>query len=910
LLTGHTSIPASGWLATIDETGPDVEGCLVLVSQQSNRQIHARSIDLSLFNCRTMHQSATQDIRFVLLCQKLFPRVTLLLTGFVFLCPGDAAWGQTALETQARGDRATSVSSTDAPQGSPTDQPISLEDVPSRAEITSAELTNLQSRDISRQTLDRVSSQTDRTLQEAESYLVKVRQFLAGRPSVRALQNSASELGEMLKQMRSLEEELDKQLDTLRTALDRIDRISAVWEATDQIANTQTGAEVTTRTRIAAVCSEIDKARLAVVKQRDDSLAVRDKLVNPTIEVDECIKQLQAAIETRLQGVFRADHPPLWSPRVRESLQMEWQNVGPQLSWKRFVENRQLSWRPTEMFGFQLVLFVALALGLLWLRARTRARTEDEDRLRHAQLVFEHPWAIALLITVFLTVPLDPIGSRSMGLLAAAAIAVATLRIVQRYLPPAMTLFAWGLAVLYVIERLRNVLETTPTLERIVFLGEMLGGLGLLIWMLLPSRIASLPEERRRHPFFRLLHAAMWVGAVLVTLAILADLLGWSDLAVLLGDGVLRSGYLGLVAFVLLKAIHSLITFALVLWPFRLLRAISNHRTVVEVWLERILCVLAVGFWLALLLGRLSLLAPVGDIARRVLGASVTFGALSVSVADVLVFALTVWFSLLLARWIQVILQEDVFSRIRASRGVPYAVSNLARYSVIFLGFLVGLSAAGIEVTKLAVVAGGLGVGIGFGLQNVVNNFVSGLILLFERPIDVGDSIELTETSGIMKRIGIRASVIRTFDGAEVIVPNGILISEKVINWTLSDRRRRIELSVGVEYGTPAQKVIDLLVDVAKANPKVIADPEPLACFVNFGDSSLDFKLRAWFEANDFTNIHTIHSEIAVAVQQALDEANIGVPFPQRDLHLISAPANAASALGAELPQTGGVAKP
>ena len=372
----------------------------------------------------------------------------------------------------------------------------------------------------------------------------------------------------------------------------------------------------------------------------------------------------------------------------------------------------------------------------------------------------------------------------------------------------------------------------------------------------------------------------------------------------LLGDGVLRSGYLGLLVFVLLKVAQGLTMFALVLRPLGLVRAISNHRQIVHHWLERGLSILAVGFWAALVCGQLGLLTPATEVVKQVLGASIDVGTLSVSVGDVMVFAFTVWFSFLLARWVQVLLQEDVFSRVRTSRGVPYAVSNLARYSVICLGFLVGLSAAGVEVTKLAVVAGGLGVGIGFGLQNVVNNFVSGLILLFERPIDVGDTIELSDTSGTMKRIGIRASVIRTFDGAEVIVPNGMLISDKVTNWTLSDRRRRVDLDVGVEYGTPAQRVIDLLVAVAKANPKVIPDPEPRAYFEDFGDSSLDFKLRAWIDADSSTTIHSIRSEIAVAVQQALDDAGIGVPFPQRDLRLISVPDNAASDLGTAKPQS------
>ncbi len=857
-----------------------------------------------------MHQTARHNMRFVLLYPKLLPGVMLLLVGCVFTCSGDAVWGQTAQETQGSPTTAASESSSGTRPGSQADQPISLEEVPSRAETTSIELATLQPREISQRALDRVRSQTDRALQNVESDLAKTRQALAGRPNVRTLQRSAYQFSEMLGHIRSLEDELDQQLDTLRTTLERIDGIALVWEATDQFAKTQEGVDSTTESRITAVRKEIDETRLAVVERRNEVLAVRDKLVNPSIKLEESVDRLQTTLDTRLQEIFRANHPPLWSPRVPESLRKEWQTIGPQFFSRQFGENGQFFRRPAEGLGFQLLLFVTLALCLLWLRARTRARTEVEDRRQHAQLVFEHPWSMALLITVFLTVPLDPVGARSVGPVAALAIAAATLRIVQRFLPPAMTLFAWGLAVLFVIERSRGLLEATPTLERIVFMGEMLSALGLLIWMLFPGRIAGLPEERWSHPFFRLLYAAMCVGVALVTLAILADLAGWSDLAVLVGDGVLRSGYLGLVVFVLLKVIHGLTILALDLRPLRLLRSVSNHRTRVELWLERILCLLAVGYWLVLLLGRLGLLVPLVDIVGSVLDASVTVGALSVSVGDVLVFAVTVWLSFLLARWVQVILQEDVFSRVRTSRGVPYAVSNLARYGVIFLGFLVGLSAAGIEITKLAVVAGGLGVGIGFGLQNVVNNFVSGLILLFERPIDVGDSIELSDTSGIMKRIGIRASVIRTFDGAEVIVPNGILISDKVTNWTLSDRRRRIDLDVGVEYGTPAQQVIDLLIEVAKANPKVIADPEPVAYFVNFGDSSLDFKLRAWFDFNATTNIHTIHSEIAVAVQQALGEANIGVPFPQRDLHLISAPPNTASTLGGARPPTDGEVKP
>ncbi len=846
---------------------------------------------------------------------RLGPFVVLLLSACVLGFPGPVALGPVASAQgpapETQGDAETAA--TEIPgdqQGAETDPPITLEEVPNRAEQTSAELATLLPRDSSRRTLERVGGETDLALKEVESQLAKTRQMLAGRPNVRTLQSSSAVLSEMLNHLQSLEEELDDQLDGFGISLGRIDKIAAVWMTTDELAKTKEDADATMLTRIAAVLGEIDETRKAVVDRRNQLLSVRDKLVNPSVALDENIEQLQATVEARLAGIFRAEHPPLWSPQIRESFQQEWQTIGPQLFRKRTEQSGQVLRKPAQTLGFQIVLFLALGLTLRWLRQRTRTRADVDNRLRHAQLVFEHPWAMAVLITAALTIPLDPLAPRSAGLVAAVFIAVATLRIVQRYLPPPMILFTWGLVVLYILDRVRDPLDTTPTLDRFVFLAELIGGLGLLIWMLRPSRIAKLPEERRRHPFFRLLYVAMSLGACLVTLAILSDLAGWSDLAVLLGDSVLRSGYLGLVVFVLLKVVQGLAMFALVLRPLGLVRAVSNHRQMVHRWLERGLSILAVVFWAALVCGQLGLLTPATEVVKQVLGASVEVGALSVSVGDMVVFALIVWFSFVLARWVQVLLQEDVFSRVRTSRGVPYAVSNLARYSVICLGLLVGLSAAGVEVTKLAVVAGGLGVGIGFGLQNIVNNFVSGLILLFERPIDVGDTIELSDTSGTMKRIGIRASVIRTFDGAEVIVPNGMLISDKVTNWTLSDRRRRVDLNVGVEYGTPAQRVIDLLVDVAKANPKVIRDPEPVAFFMNFGDSSLDFKLRAWFDADSSTNTYTIHSEIAVAVQQALEDAGIGVPFPQRDLRLISVPDNTASERSMAKPQSDTEEKP
>jgi len=210
------------------------------------------------------------------------------------------------------------------------------------------------------------------------------------------------------------------------------------------------------------------------------------------------------------------------------------------------------------------------------------------------------------------------------------------------------------------------------------------------------------------------------------------------------------------------------------------------------------------------------------------------------------------------------------------------------RYSIITIGVLLAVTAAGIPVDNLTVLFGAFGVGIGFGLQNIFNNIVSGFILLFERPIQIGDTIEVGQLklTGTVKSIGVRSSNVRTFDGAEVIVPNGQLISNEVVNWTLSDRRRRIEIIAGVAYGSDTYKVKKLLLKVLDQHPDVISDPEPIVLFVALGDSSLDFRMLFWTaESSNWINIR---SEVMFSIYDVLNKEGITIPFPQMDLHLRS----------------------
>jgi potassium efflux system protein len=779
-----------------------------------------------------------------------------------------------------------------AQTGSQAPQPIAVGEVPKRAEATRAELASLVPPEASRRTRERTEAKLDRALAETEASLARARRALAGRPNLRTLQRLQAELRGVSKLLQPLEGELDGRLARRQTSIQRLDRIEAAWNKTADVARRESpGATVVNR--IAAVRGEIDQARSAAREQGRRTLALRDRLVDPGGAIVISRDQVQAAIEARFTGIFQVGQPPLWSLEVRESIAEEWK-VGRSHFPKQFREVWEDPRGRLPILGFQFALFVALALGLRSLRGRARSRTDQHYDLRDAQQVFERPLATALIIV--LMTPVQPMGH--LGPVAAALLAAAVWSIARRFLARAMAPLAWGIALLYVVNQWGGHLDAIPTFERVAFVLQIIGALGLLLWLLRPSRLADIPPELRQAPFLRVVGAAMRLAVGVLALAIVADLFGWSDLAGLLGGGAMQGGYLGAFVFVLLKVARSLTAFALVLWPLRLLRSISKHRPLVRRRLDRLLTVAAVFLWAALFLGQLDLRGYATAGIGLALSAGVSVGTLSITLGGVLAFVLTVWLSYLLARFLDFLLQEDVFTRVETARGVPYAVAGLMRYTLILLGILAGLAAAGVELTKLTIIAGGLGVGIGFGLQNVVSNFVSGLILLFERPIQVGDTVQLSDLWGNMKRIGIRASVIHTFDGADVILPNSTLVSERLTNWTLSDQRRCITLDVGVRYGTPARKVIDLLEGVATANPTVIGEPLPKAYFWNFGDSALEFKLRVWFES--FGSSFAVRSDLAVAIQDALEQADISVPFPQRDLHVVSVSPSAPSELDPE----------
>jgi small-conductance mechanosensitive channel len=261
-----------------------------------------------------------------------------------------------------------------------------------------------------------------------------------------------------------------------------------------------------------------------------------------------------------------------------------------------------------------------------------------------------------------------------------------------------------------------------------------------------------------------------------------------------------------------------------------------------------------------------------------------TIGNVTISITDIAVALLIFLVVTALTRGAQRIMTERVLPQTGLDAGVRNSLSAGLGYVGIAIAATLAVSALGLDLANIALIAGALSVGIGFGLQNIVNNFVSGLILLIERPIKVGDWINVGGHEGHVKQINVRATEIETFQRASVIVPNSELISTAVINWTHKDRYGRAEVDVGVAYGSDVDQVMKLLRGCLDAHEEILSWPEPSVLFRNFGESSLDFTARGYI-ANVERRIF-VQSELRVLIYRALAEAGIEIPFPQRDVHV------------------------
>ena len=407
-------------------------------------------------------------------------------------------------------------------------------------------------------------------------------------------------------------------------------------------------------------------------------------------------------------------------------------------------------------------------------------------------------------------------------------------------------------------------------------LAESLGGVLAMLFILRAKKLLN------GHILFlwRVVSETAPFAALLFALAFVLNVTGYVALSQII-TSVITSCYLTALIVVLLSRIGYGLTHML-LFHSGLIRinVIANYRTLLLKRSMQVFSLYLIYVWLTVVLRKAMLAQPVQLLWRSFYTEEFTYGALSISVQNITEFFVVLLSSVILANVIRAILEEDLLVHFSLKRGVPKAIAMVTKYTLLVVGFFLAVSSMGVDIDKLGFLAGGLGVGIGFGLQNIVGNFISGLILIFERPIHEGDVIIAGQTEGEVKEIGLRSCVVRSWDGAEVIVPNQEFISGKVTNWTLSDAQRRKELLIKAKLSANPKEVVSSIRTVLEAREDLLKSPAPMLLYQGYSEYSHDFRVLFWLNRNLLVS----SSEVALDIYDKLSQLGVANPVPVREI--------------------------
>ena len=743
---------------------------------------------------------------------------------------------------------------------------------------------------------------------EIDARLAETARIVNGRPSLENLRNFESGWRTLTKDLPDWKKNLTTRARTLESDLTQIDQLEEKWKKTLTDLNAATNAPPELTASITEIISNAEQTRTQIGIAQTGIVALQSRVAEQQKRVASAVESLKQTRESLVGQLLVQDSPTIWSDAFWTRARVETTNDTNSSIAAQFVTLSDFAGRNFDRIAFQLLVFLAFAGVLIFLRRRTKPWVEKEPDLKKAAIIFYLPISTALILAIIFGSWIYPQKPQILSAIFGAIALLPTVFILRKIIERPLYPLLYSLVIFYFTDQWRTVTEPIAAYARLILLAEMLGGFAFFLWLYY-ARLSQDETEKVVHSkIFRTIKIAALIALPIFAVSLLANIFGYYNLARLLGNAVLRSAYAAVILYAAVRILDGLLVFALRFRPLNLLGMVQNNRQLIQIRLRKTLRFLAFILWIYLTLELLSLREPLYERTREILNATLTLGSISISLGDVLLFGAVVWAAFLLVRFANFVLEEDVYPRFSLERGIPYAISTMLRYVILLLGFFLAVAAVGFDLTKFTILAGAFGVGIGFGLQNIINNFVSGLILLFERPVKVGDVVKVADATGTVRRIGIRASLVQTWDDAEIIVPNSKLISESVTNWTFSTQQRGIEIPVSVAYGTDPRFIIERLSAVLAKHPLVAEEPAPKVFFVEFGADSLNFKARAWTTHGD--KWFGIRSDLAVAINEALVAENISIPTGQNDVHIAGISNDLAQALegsAAESPKSADV---
>lgn len=789
-------------------------------------------------------------------------RIAVILSALVLSLLAPAAAAEITIKPGAPERKPAAESAGAGPAAVP------LAEIPAQADLTAISLRDIESTLAAGAAITAIEDELPALSREIDARFRENARIVAQRASLQLLERLERTWRRLRDTVLEWNAQIEQRVKRLDRDRERLASLEETWKVSLDLARDSGNPELTRR--VQSLIAGITRARSAVEKQRAHALRLHSRVTAQDLRITEALEVVRQAREDTLGRLFSRDSAPLWDARVFEGTGA----VDSQESWQAQRATLESYFaRRSDRFSLHGAIFGLLAAGLFWVRRRSAASAARDPALARVTRVFRTPVATAMVLSFLGAAWIYPQAPRLLWVVIGAAALIPTIIVLRPLVEARLRILLYAIVAFFLVDQGRAVAASMQAIPRLVFVAEMAAGALLLLAFLARLRRAGREtgEDRRirRH------RLGAGVACAFFAAAAAASATGYMALGNLLGNTVLGAAYLGVVLYAVVQILDAIFIVALRSPPLNLLGMVQRHQELLRRRARYMLMTAAGVLWSLFVLGRLALREPILEGLRAVLTAELHAGSVSISLGDVIAFVIVVWASFAVSRMVRFFLDEDVYPRARMQRGLYYAVSRTLHYVILLAGFFFAVAVLGFDMTKFTILAGAFTVGVGFGLQNIFNNFVSGLILLFERPVQVGDMIQIEDTSGIVERIGIRASVVRAATGSEIIVPNGKLISERLVNWTLSAHRRGLELPLAVAHGADPKRVITLVERVAGTHPRIQKDPRPEVLFTKLGPDWMGFELRAYTDhVEDWMRVR---SELAVAVSEALAEEKIAM---------------------------------
>ena len=703
--------------------------------------------------------------------------------------------------------------------------------------------------------------------------------------TVRELQKMTSELSMQIKHLQGWEELIKENIEKYDSNRALLKEQLLLFENTGENAKKEDAPEELVK-HLLSVIKEIKSLENLFNKRYNQSLTnsqlLTTKLLNLK-DLKEKIRETESVVSNR---VFYQNQPPLLSLAEESefSLTTYFTAVGSSIKDKYneatdYLQTNSELWLSYTISAFFALGFVAFYNKLYRKRELFVSKTSiDKDIF----FFIGRPFSTSAILLTLAFVIIFSSRPSSLGELMLLIVFIPVIRVLQTVIIRENYKYLYSIFVIYVLFWIvKNSVEYD--IESRVFLLLINGMLLAYTFILARKKILfSLHDSY----LVKIAHYVFILFSLSLVISFFSNLYGSVLLSFRIIEGVLSMFYTAMIFYTIYIVLAGYIVVILRRRIATASHMLEKYSQKIEKTTHLLIKVWVLLWWLLIVSKTISLYPYLVILEEAILSFSFNIAQTTISIQAIFDFVLIVIGTWVIARLTKTVLEVEVFARFTLPRGVPTAILTTLNYVIIITGTIIAFSSLGVSPQQFALIFGALGVGIGFGLRNIIANFVSGIIMVFERPVQIGDTIEMENTMGSVQSIGARSSTIKTFDGSEVIIPNADFIAKEIINWTLSDEHRRkvVEFKVDLENDNDIDKILKIMKDIASAHPDVLSDPEPLATLKSFGEYYLEFKLYFWLS----TNLITAQSEVNIAIYRALKEAGIKMPVPKANLKGLS----------------------